>query len=327
MIRRFLVLAVVTAALFGLPSVAVAGEPVWWLRAPMPTARNGVDAVATDGIAYAIGGQGCSDLTGSDCYPLNTVEAFSPTRNGWRTMAPMPAPRTQVGATLGRDGRIYVAGGSGPGGVLADTFYAYSPGADSWRTLTPLPSARAEAELATARDGKIYAFGGYTGAGFLRLVEAYDPASRTWSSRTPMPSARRGHAVVAAPDGLIYVIGGQGEGPGANWLGSVDVYNPMTDTWRTAASMPTARALFGAALGSDRRLYVIGGYNDSGYLSEVDAYDPPTNAWSAIAPLEMARAGLAVASVGNRLLAIGGEQVNGPKGFLSNAAEECRCSR
>ena len=95
----------------------------------------------------------------------------------------------QVGSTLGRDGRIYIAGGSGPDGVLADTFYAYSPGADSWRTLTPLPSARAEAELATVRDGKIYAFGGYTAAGFLRLVEAYDPSSRTWSSRMPMPSA------------------------------------------------------------------------------------------------------------------------------------------
>jgi N-acetylneuraminic acid mutarotase len=232
-----------------------------------------------------------------------------------------------VGATLGRDGRIYVAGGSGPGGLLADTFYAYSPGVDSWQTLAPMPSARAEAELAASRDGRIYAFGGYTGAGFLRLVEAYDPSSRTWSSRTPMPSARRGHAVVAPPDGLIYIIGGVGEGPGANWLASVDVYNPMTDTWRTAASMPTARAFFGAVLGSDGRIYAMGGYNDSGYLSAVDAYDPSTNAWSAAAPLEIARAGLAVASVNNRLLAIGGEHLNGPKGFLSNATEECRCSR
>jgi N-acetylneuraminic acid mutarotase len=77
----------------------------------MATARNGVDAVAIDGIAYVIGGQGCSDTTGSDCYALDTVEAFSPARNAWRTMAPMPAPRMDVGATLGRDGRIYVAGG------------------------------------------------------------------------------------------------------------------------------------------------------------------------------------------------------------------------
>jgi N-acetylneuraminic acid mutarotase len=91
--------------------------------------------------------------------------------------------------------------------------------------------------------------------------------------------------------------------------------------------MPTARAYLGAVLGGDGRIYVIGGYNDNGYLSAVDAYDPSTNAWSAVAPLEIARAGLAVASVSNRLLAIGGERVNGPNGFLSNAAEECRCSR
>lgn len=142
-----------------------------------------------------------------------------------------------------------------------------------------------------------------------------------------MPSARRGHAVVAAPNGFIYVIGGRGEGSGTNYLASVDVYNPETDTWKTAASMPTARAFFGASLGSDGRIYAIGGYNDTGYLRTVEAYDPSRNDWSAVAPLEIARAGLAVASVGNRLLAIGGEQVNGGDGFLSNATEERRCSR
>jgi hypothetical protein len=77
-------LAVATAALFGLPSVAVAGEPVWSMRAPVPTARNGIDAVATDCVAYVMGGQGCSDTTGSDCYALDTVEAFSPARNTWQ---------------------------------------------------------------------------------------------------------------------------------------------------------------------------------------------------------------------------------------------------
>jgi N-acetylneuraminic acid mutarotase len=100
----------------------------------------------------------------------------------------------------------------------------------------------------------------------------------------------------------------------------------MTDTWKTAASMPTARAFFGAVLGSDGRIYVVGGYNDSGYLSTVEVYDPSTNTWSTTAPLHIARAGLDVASVGNRLLAIGGEQVNGPEGFLSDVTEECRCS-
>jgi hypothetical protein len=59
--------AVVTAGPFGLPSVAVAGEPVWSIRASMPTARNGVDAVTTGGVAYVIGGKGCSDSAGSDC--------------------------------------------------------------------------------------------------------------------------------------------------------------------------------------------------------------------------------------------------------------------
>jgi hypothetical protein len=52
----------------------------------------------------------------------------------------------------------------------------------------------------------------------------------------------------------------------------------MTDTWKTAAGCRGPRAFFGAVLGSDGRIYVIGGYNDSGYLSAVDAFDPSTNA-------------------------------------------------
>jgi hypothetical protein len=73
---------------------------------------------------------------------------------------------------------------------------------------------------------------------------------------------------------------------------------------------------------SDRRIYAIGGYNDSGYVGAVDAYDLSTNSWSVVAPLEVARAGLAVTAVGNRLLAIGGETLYGPSGFLSNATEQ-----
>jgi N-acetylneuraminic acid mutarotase len=252
LMRRLLAVAVATVALCGMQPLAVAGQSGWSTRAPMPTARNGVDAVAADGIAYVIGGQGCSDTTGSDCYALDTVETFSPARNAWRTMASMPAPRMQVGATLGRDGRIYVAGGSGPGGVLADAFYAYSPRGDSWRTLTPLPSPRADAELITAEDGNIYAFGGYTGGGYLNFVEAYDPSTRTWLSRRPMPSARRGHAVIAAPNGLIYITGGVGEGAGTNYLASVDVYDPMNDTWKTARPHVDCSGLFRGCSGQRR---------------------------------------------------------------------------
>jgi Kelch motif protein len=58
------------------------------------------------------------------------------------------------------------------------------------------------------------------------------------------------------------------------------------------------------------------------YLNAVEAYDLATDSWSPVAPLEVARASLGVAAVGNQLVAIGGEQVPGPEGFLSNVTEQ-----
>ncbi len=49
---------------------------------------------------------------------------------------------------------------------------------------------------------------------------------------------------------------------------------PTTNTWTTAASMPTAREDLAAATGSDGRIYAIGGNNNNGVLNTVEAYRP-----------------------------------------------------
>jgi N-acetylneuraminic acid mutarotase len=158
-IRALLTAASASAVVLGTSSVAVGAEPTWSQQAPMPTPRNVVVAVGSNSAAYVIGGQGCKDISGSVCYPLDTVEVFSPSKNTWRSVASMPTPRMQAAATLGKDSKIYVAGGTGAGGFVR-ALEVYSPASDSWRSLAPLPSARAESELATSKDGKIFAIGG-----------------------------------------------------------------------------------------------------------------------------------------------------------------------
>jgi hypothetical protein len=70
--------------------------------------------------------------------------------------------------------------------------------------------------------------------------------------------------------------------------------------------MSHARAFLGAAIGSDNRIYAIGGEYFSS-LNIVEAYDPATNAWAAVTPMNNPRSALAVA-VGHygRIYAIGG---------------------
>jgi hypothetical protein len=58
-------------------------------------------------------------------------------------------------------------------------------------------------------------------------------------------------------DGLIYAVGGVNS---AGYSRRLDVYDPSTNTWRTKASMPTARDFLGTAVVDDT-LYAIGGVN------------------------------------------------------------------
>jgi N-acetylneuraminic acid mutarotase len=82
---------------------------------------------------------------------------------------------------------------------------------------------------------------------------------------------------------------------------------PLPPTWKSLASMPTARSLLAAVTGPDGRIYAIGGANVSGRLGIVDVYDPSTNRWAKAAPMPTARTHLAATLGSDKLIyAIGG---------------------
>src|SRR5258706_16344581 len=60
----------------------------------------------------------------------------------------------------------------------------------------------------------------------------------------PMSAARYEHTATLLPNGKILVVGGFGPGT----LNSVELYNPATNTWSTAASLGIGRALHTATL-------------------------------------------------------------------------------
>lgn len=69
-------------------------------------------------------------------------------------------------------------------------------------------------------------------------------------------------------NGLLYVVGGQDAS--LNKLGTTDMYNPATDSWRNRSALPTARSfLAGGAIGG--RLYAVAGLS-SGTVNQ--AYTP-----------------------------------------------------
>src|SRR5205809_5647416 len=144
----------------------------------------------------------------------------------------------------------------------------------------------------------------------------YDPAADTWKALAPMPT-RRGSPVAATVNSKIYVIGGATTHPGSTEpavlptrphrsVGTVEEYDPATNTWRARSPMPTARNH--AAIGVvNNKIYVIGGRVGAAFIGVasntdvVEEYEPATDQWGAVgARMPTARSAGAGGTDGNR---------------------------
>jgi hypothetical protein len=77
--------------------------------------------------------------------------------------------------------------------------------------------------------------------------------------------------------------------------------------WLPTAPLPTKRTAFATAVGSDGRIYVIGGQTSGGLTNIVEAYDPQSDRWSTATALSDARGFLAAATgADGRIYAISG---------------------
>jgi hypothetical protein len=124
-----------------------------------------------------------------------------------------------------------------------------------------------------------------------------------------MPTPRTGFGI-AVYGNKIYAIGGT---IGNGYVGNNEVYDPVTNTWTTKASMPTPRADLSANVVNDK-MYLIGGKRYIGqdpFHKETDineCYDPATDSWSTKASLPTAAQGYGSAVVDNKIYVIGGSK-------------------
>ena len=122
-------------------------------------------------------------------------------------------------------------------------------------------------------------------------------ASGTWETRTPMPQ-RRQELATGVLNGKVYVIGGYDEN--GNSTVTVQIYNPTTDTWTSAHSLPYAVNHNGAA--------VAGGnlYSFGAGAGETFVYNPNNNSWSARASSHYVHSQTAAVGVINNKIYVAG---------------------
>src|SRR6266550_2754875 len=225
------------------------------------------------------------------------------------SLAPTSGPTTLLTAGTTPGTAVVTATSAGVSATVSITVEC-----DCWTTKTSMPTARYALGVG-AIDGILYAVGGLAVSTQFATVEAYDPATDTWTTKASMPTARD-RLAVGVVNGILYAVGGRvGSGLASVPVATVEAYDPVTNSWTTKASMPTAR-LDLAVVVANGTLYALGGVGSGGFtdaLATVEAYDPATNTWTTKAPMLTARFGLGVATINGKLYAVGGAS-NAPGG-------------
>ncbi|MEZ6016191.1 MAG: kelch repeat-containing protein [Planctomycetota bacterium] len=268
----------------------------WSASAPLPQALAEVAAAEVDGMLY-VWGQG-------DPRTLR----FDLINGTWSSnFAQRPFAGNHHGCEVW-NGRIYLIGGldgGSPGRVQI-----YDPVANAWSLGAPMPWAGGSVSTALIGD-RIYVAGGIVGSSTVGNVAWYSPAQDAWTSLPSMPLPVN-HAAAATDGARFYIFGGrQGGNTAQPGFSNVQVFDPVTATWRTSqagqlAPMPLPRGGTGRAVWYRGEFYVMGGESNTAVYSEVQAYNPITNTWRRDAALPTARHGHYPVVFQDRVFVLGG---------------------
>lgn len=100
----------------------------------------------------------------------------------------------------------------------------------------------------------------------------------------------------------IFAIGGLKE---SKPLETVEIYDPIRDSWQSGPSLNTARHSFGATI-VNNVIFAVGGHSEKGTIQSVEMLDPREGRWIQLGSLSWSRAGLACCPTDHNLFAVGG---------------------
>jgi len=180
-----------------------------------------------------------------------------------------------------------------------------------WSVGRPLAEPRSYAQGVLLVTGEVLIVGGMgreDGIVMRRHAELFDPLA---GATTVLPDNRVGrmwHTTTALRDDRVLIAGGvERVGDGFGTLGLVDIFDPHTRSWRSAAQLRQPRSDHAATLLRDGRVLVAGGHAGAQPLSSVEIYDPVRDAWDRVAPLPKTRWSFSMTTLRDgRVLVAGG---------------------
>jgi N-acetylneuraminic acid mutarotase len=218
------------------------------------------------------------------------------------------------------DGRVLVVGGCIGSGVCTNQVDIFNPKTNSWMDGMPLQTDRASQIAQLLDDGRVLVAGGDSADRSILLdgnATIYNPRTNAWSATGPMVTPRSQAKSVLLPNGNVLVTGGilLGDPENRTILASTEIYNPASNSWKSAGNLIEARYDFVMSLLSDGHVVVMGGardynsfWNTNSFVNEIELYDPKTYRWQVVGQLDHPTVGAAAALLSDgRLWVTGGQ--------------------
>ncbi len=243
------------------------------------------------------------------------AELYDPDSQSFARTDDMLTGRVSHTATLLPDGRVLIAGGWGPDGILAAA-ELYDPATRTFLPAGSLLEARASHIAALLPSGTILIVGGEGGRqNPLATVEVYDPKAGIFTPAGRMQLPRASHVATLLSDGTVLVTGGHSARRGPV-LASAEIFSPTTGESALTGDMTVPRHKHAAVVMRDGKVLVVGGSDarDSrGMYASAEVFDPTNGTFSLATDMNQARFKLRGAAV---LLPSGEVLIGGGLGSL-----------
>jgi hypothetical protein len=207
-------------------------------------------------------------LTGDSAVgPLGQVDRYDAGTGEWRATGGLLFPRFEHTATLLRDGRVLVVGGT----VCCDTTETYTataeiydPALGAFVQTGSLFTARGSHAAALLADGRVLVTGGAGNDAAAPLgTEIYDPSTGEFSPAGNLSVPRKSHAAVALTDGRVLVVGGADPSSQAG-VPATEIFDPTANRWSAGPALSPAWPGSTVTLLRGGKVLVFGGETPGG---------------------------------------------------------------